>query len=180
MEQIMRIMARDRADGGRGETFNRVGITTEAIFDYEHCLFERSRPPWEECLTAVGGDSKKAFEYAGRFDGSTARLDQKQLKAEIEEYINSQNRSGRLLFAKKIRHTYLDERSGRMLTLFLHRGSGLGTVQNWLLEGVCFAEDYCGAERVTEAWLDCKVTGLDYDSDWVVNLRASARKEFAA
>jgi len=157
------------------ETFNKVSITVEAAFDYEHCLFGGGHPTWEDCLRAAEGDQKKAFEYAGQFDAPTAKLDQIVLRSEVEEYINRQNIYGRLLYENRIRHKYFDEKSGRMLMLFLCRDKRFGAVQNWLLAGICFAEDW-DADTESEAeikdWLDCKITNLLDKDDWVVRARA--------
>ena len=154
------------------ESFNKVTITPEAVFDYEHCLFSDNYPSWDECLEIAGGDMRQAFAYAKRFEKPTARLDQRAMVAEVEEYIDIQNHFGRLLGESRFWHRYLDEKSGRMLMLFLCRDKLTGMVQNWLLVGICFAEDVDDdADDEIKGWLACRVADLDYDNDWVATSR---------
>jgi len=174
MEGINKFDGSEATGYGLSAPFNRVAITAEAVFDYEHCLFGGAHPTWKDCLAAACGDQRKAFEYAGQFEGTTAKLDQKTMKTEIEKYINFQNRSGRLFNEDCFRHKYLDEKSGRMLLLFFRKGSNCGIMQNWDVLGICFAEDWSEeAERAGESktWLDQKIIDLDYDNDWVVKAR---------
>ena len=155
------------------ESFNKVTITPEAVFDYEHCLFVGKYPSWDECLAIAGGDQREAFRYAKRFDKPTAKLDQRAMMAEVDEYIDRQNRAGHLLCESHIRHKYLDEKSGRMLMLFLCRDKLIDMMQNWILIGICFAEDVDDdADDEIKTWLNRKIAVESEKMDWAVSSRA--------
>ena len=158
----------------RMKAINHVTITAEAAFDYEQCLFENKYPSWAECLAAAEYDPKKAFEYAGRFDYPIVRLNSREIRAELEEGLDNLCRFGRLTHGSSFCYKYLDEKSRQMLMLFLSLESKFNMVQNWLLVGICFTKDWnelaeCG--KKTDIWLERKITELDYDNDWVINLR---------
>ena len=172
MKELKCIDGVETTVGRLSPPFSRVTITPEAVLDYEHCLFSGNYPSWDECLEIAGGDMRQAFAYAKRFEKPMAKLDQRVMKADLEEYIDIQTRSGRLLGENRIRHKYLDESSGRMLTLFLRLDKQLEMVQNWSLIGICFVEDYDNADSgAIDTWLEQEIAGTDCDSDCVVKAR---------
>ena len=101
-------------------------------------------------------------------------FDRRQLKAEVEEYIDNLNKAGRLWREHYFRCKYLDEQSGQMLMLFLYRGEKISVMQYWNLAGICLADDWC--EEAEEKgwirnWLKMKIQDLPEEADEVVALR---------
>jgi hypothetical protein len=106
-------------------------------------------------------------------------LDKRGLKAEGEEYIDIKNRNGRLLYENYFRCKYLDEGSGRMLMLFLYRADKIGIMQNWLVRGVCFAEDWSEEaedDGLIRLWVESSITEFK-KGDWVVQQQVNAEAD---
>jgi len=102
-------------------------------------------------------------------------LDKQRLKAEVEDYINIKNRSGRLLWENYFRCKYQDPESGWMLMLFLYRADKVSIMQNWLVRGICFAEDWtedAEEDGLIRVWVESLITDLPDEDDWAVRARA--------
>ena len=157
---------------------NKVHITEEAVFDYEHCIDVRFRPSVAELFEAAFYDGEKAFELSKAYEQPMRLLGQCMVKADVEEYIARQNGAGRLLRECYFRCKYFGA-DGCELMLFLYRSHRLGIMQHWEIAGICLAEDWsedseeCGAIR---RWLGEKITESKKD-DWVVEQQARAEAD---
>jgi hypothetical protein len=136
-------------------TINKITVTAEAEYDYGCCLCER-RPE------------------AG--EAPVAKLDKRVIKAEVEEYIDTMNRAGRLLHNRYFRCRYDDAPSGLTLMLFLYRAERLGIMQYWNLAGICRAGDWtedAEDDGSIRRWLGTKVDDLSDCEDWAVCVRVN-------
>jgi hypothetical protein len=161
---------------------NKIIITAEAVFDYEHCIGTElaQAPAWADIAEAAGGDEAKAFAIAERYEKPLRKFKRQPLKAEAEEYIDRMNAAGRLLYAHYFTVDYFDDNTDAMLTLVFFRRDRLGVMQFWELAGISLAEDLCGdmrADDLIRHWLKAKITDTD-TGDWVLEqqLRAEADK----
>jgi hypothetical protein len=130
-----------------------------------------------EVINKIIITAEAVFDYTE--DLGLGLLNKGRLKADVEEYIDIQNRSGRLMWEHYFRCKYLDEGSGEMLMLFLYRSYRLGLMQNWTLAGICFAEDWSEDDEYdgsVRRWLKSKITDLG-NGDWVVEQQARAEAE---
>jgi hypothetical protein len=147
-------------------TINKITVTPEAEYDYGCCLCER-RP--EQRSEAANGNSVPPRESGT----PSPKLDKRALKTEVEEYIDTMNRAGRLLHNRYFRCRYGDEISGLTLMLFLYRAERLGIMQYWNLAGICRAGDWtedAECDGSIRRWLKTKITDLS-DDDWVIEER---------
>jgi len=158
---------------------NKIEITPEAVFDYEHGLSGYSGPSWEKILEEAGGIQADAFSLAEAYEQPTLKLDKRALKREVEDCIDLMNRGGRLLYEDYFRCLYYDERSDKMLMLFLYRAEKLSIMQYWRLMGISLADgwdedaEYSGRVRT---WLEGKITDLE-KGDWVFEQIARAEAD---
>ena len=160
---------------------NRVILSEEAVFDYEHCIGKRKRPSWAEFLLEADGDSQKAWELAEPYEQPLRRLDKRTLKSDIREYINLQQQSGRLLYKRYFRCKWHDEYTDRTLMIFLYRVKKRDTLTErwWRIAGICDARDW--SEELEEdgeirRWLK----PFEHDmpkGDWVVEQQARAEAD---
>ena len=132
----------------------------------------------EVIINKVNITAEAVFDYSESL--GLGLLDKHKLKVEVEEYINRQNRSGRLLRDNYFRCRWHDEDSGQTLMLFLYRGERMSIIQNWDLAGVCLANDWdedLEAAGLVRLWLEKKTTNLG-TGDWVYEqiARAAADK----
>lgn len=107
-------------------------------------------------------------------------FDWKNMKVEVEEYITHQSSDGRIPWWGYFRCKYYDEKSDKMLMLFLYKAERLSIMQFWNLAGISLAEDWTeDAEDNGEIrnWLKSKITDLP-KGDWIVEqqVRAEADK----
>jgi hypothetical protein len=126
-----------------------------------------------EVINKITITAEAAFDYMEALD--LGELDRRSLKAEVEEYIDRMNDGGRLKVEHYFRCEYFDERSGRMLMLFLYRAGRMSVMQNWLLKGICFAEDWtedAEEDGLIRSWLESRITDLADEPDWAVRVRA--------
>ncbi len=131
-----------------------------------------------EVINKVNITAEAVFDY--EICLQRGKLDKRSLKAEVEEYIDNMNKSGRLLYDRYFRCKYYDEDSDKMLMLFFYKAERLSIMQFWNLAGICFEEDWSEeAEDNGEIrnWLKCKITDMP-KGDWVIEqlVRAEADK----
>lgn len=127
-----------------------------------------------EVINKITITAEAVFDYTETLGLPT--LDKRRLKTEVEDYINIKNRSGRLFRENYFRCKYLDEDSGRMLMLFLYRAERVSVMQNWLVRGICFAEDWtedAEDDGLIRCWLKCMITELPDGDDWAVSVRTN-------
>jgi len=103
------------------------------------------------------------------------RLNQRQLKIDLSEYIQMQSGlKGTLSDKQYFRCKYLDEKTGQMLMLFLYRDKKLRTMQYWLLSGICLAHDWnedSEDKGLIRLWLKTKIEDMPESLDEVIALR---------
>lgn len=127
-----------------------------------------------EVINKITITEEAVFDYTEALAFGT--LDKRTLKAEVGEYIDHLNRSGRLLWDNYFRCKYLDENSGQMLMLFLYRAEKMSVMQYWNLVGICLGsewdenDEYEGGIR---AWVETNITELPDEDDWVVRHRVN-------
>jgi hypothetical protein len=127
-----------------------------------------------ETINKVTVMPEAAFDYGECL--CLGQLNKSAIKTETAEYINNMNRSGRLRYDNYFRCKFYDERSGRMLMLFLYRAEKFLSMQNWNLAGICFAEDWSEEledDGLVRNWLKEKVADVPEYDDWVVGFRAN-------
>ena len=123
-----------------------------------------------------GNDINKIkFSYEAIFDYSVVvnlEIEPYEIKKELEEYIDN------LISANRFqgyyhRVKYFDERSEKMLMLFIYKGIKLHNIQSWEVVGICKASDWdeeieeCGQIRF---WLTTRINDL-HQNDWVEKYR---------
>lgn len=130
------------------ETTHELVISEEAKFDYAFIN--------DLLVGDFGSDLPPRF-----------RLDP-QIKEETEVYITNQKR---IWFKHYLRLTYLDEKTGKDLMLFILRREHQGNIQKWELVGICekqyWSED---AEEygMIRNWYNFKIDKLPKERDWVL------------
>lgn len=127
-----------------------------------------------EVINKVNITAEAVFDYEVCLQ--LGKLDKRSLKAEVEEYIDNMNKSGRLLYDRYFRCKYFDEDSENMLMLFFYRAEKLSIMQFWNLAGICFEEDWSKeAEDNGEIrnWLKAKITDVTEERDWVIAYRVN-------
>ena len=125
-----------------------------------------------EVINKIIITAEAVFDYSEAL--GLGALDKRGLKSEVEEYIDIKNRNGRLLRENYFRCKYLDGESDRMLMLFIYRAERMSLMQNWLVMGICFAEDWtedAEEDGLIRAWVETKITDLPDKDDWAVRTR---------
>ena len=144
---------------------HKVVFTEEAIFDYEHCLVKQ-KYELEETDTDWRIESK--------FELPLVKLPKREMKAEIEEFIQTnKSKQHKPYFYTK----FFDEQLQKMLMLFIKKGSRQSIMQNWIVIGICEADDWCEELEfagMIRNWTKTSITDLPED-DWVEEERI--RKE---
>jgi len=127
-----------------------------------------------EVINKINITAEAVFDYEECLD--LGKINKRPLKAEVEEYINNMNKSGKLLYDSYFRCKYFDEDSDKMLMLFFYRAERLSIMQFWNLAGICLAKDWTeDAEDNGEIrnWLKCKITDMPEEQDWVIAYRVN-------
>ena len=106
-------------------------------------------------------------------------LPSKDIKFEVEAYIELLKSSRRFTSGRYFHVNYLDEDADKTVKLFFYKGETIGRMQMWNLKGVCLESDFSeemeknGQIRV---WLNSELHPED-KSDWVVELRERERRK---
>ena len=100
-------------------------------------------------------------------------LPSKDIKTEVEAYIELLKSSRRFTSGRYFHVNYLDEDADKTVKLFFYKGETIGRMQMWNLVGVCLAEDW--NEQVEESgqirlWLKTSLNPKE-ETDWVWDLR---------
>ena len=100
-------------------------------------------------------------------------LPSKDIKSEVEAYIELLKSSRRFTSGRYFHVNYLDEDADKTVKLFFYKGETIGRMQMWNLAGVCLAEDW--NEQVEESgqirlWLKTSLNPKE-ETDWVWDLR---------
>ena len=100
-------------------------------------------------------------------------LPSKDIKSEVEAYIELLKRSRRFTSGRYFHVNYLDEDADKTVKLFFYKGETIGRMQMWNLAGGCLAEDW--NEQVEESgqirlWLKTSQNPKE-ETDWVWDLR---------
>lgn len=128
----------------------------------------------EKIINKVNITAEAVFDYEDCLE--LGKIYKPNIKAEVEEYINNFNKSGRLLWQRYFHCKYYDEDNDKMLMLFFYKGERLSVMQFWNLAGICLAEDWTqDAEDDGEIrnWLKCRITDLPEEQDWVIAYRVN-------
>ncbi len=144
---------------------HKVLFSEEAIFDYEHCLIIR-----EFELDETDTD----WRIESKFDLPLVKLPKREMKVEIEEFIQTNTRTHNKTY---FRTKYFDEQLQKMLMLFVKKGSKQSIMQNWIIIGICEADDWSEEiefEGKIRNWTKSRITNL-LEDDWVEEERI--RKE---
>jgi hypothetical protein len=155
---------------------NKVSITEEAVFDYEHCLLNKSTPTWSEILKRAGGCAKRAWDLSEQYEQPVITLDKKRLKAELEEYITRMNDAGKLLNTQHFRCLITDDNFSEPLMLFLHKREKMSLMQLWELVGISKADDWdeeLEDDGIIRKWLKPFETDMP-KGDWVAEQQVRA------
>lgn len=100
-------------------------------------------------------------------------LPSKDIKSEVEAYIELLKSSRRFTSGRYFHVNYLDEDADKTVKLFFYKGETIGRMQMWNLAGVCLAEDW--NEQIEESgqirlWLKTSLNPKE-ETDWVWDLR---------
>ena len=100
-------------------------------------------------------------------------LPSKDIKSEVEAYIELLKSSRRFTSGRYFHVNYLDEDADKTVKLFFYKGETIGRMQMWNLAGVCLAEDW--NEQIEESgqirlWLNTSLNPKE-ETDWVWDLR---------
>lgn len=100
-------------------------------------------------------------------------LPSKDIKSEVEAYIELLKSSRRFTSGRYFHVNYLDEEADKTVKLFFYKGETIGRMQMWNLAGVCLAEDW--NEQIEESgqirlWLNTSLNPKE-ETDWVWDLR---------
>ena len=100
-------------------------------------------------------------------------MPKRDIKAEVEAYIELLKCSRRFTSGRYFHVNYLDEDADKTVKLFFYKGEAIGRMQMWNLAGVCLAEDW--NEQVEESgqirlWLKTSLNPKE-ETDWVWDLR---------
>lgn len=100
-------------------------------------------------------------------------LPSKDIKSEVEAYIELLKSSRRFTSGRYFHVNYLDEDADKTVKLFFYKGETIGRMQMWNLSGVCLAEDW--NEQIEESgqirlWLNTSLNPKE-ETDWVWDLR---------
>lgn len=111
----------------------------------------------------------------------SAVMPKRDIKFQLEEYLNIQAAARRLPEHGRLRIKYLDETTDEEYLLFVYRGKRLRSMQLWQVKGVCRYKDYdedLEAEGQIRAWLESEINpppGRDWV--WDYRLQLSIRDE---
>jgi hypothetical protein len=164
---------------------HKVSITAEAVFDYEHSLLQRRYPRFnyffeQEIDTAELKSKIRAFNLENwteeeQYESSPVKLQQQEIKAELEEYLQWSKKNQKQYF----RINHYDEQFDRMLMLFVKRAEKVSVIQNWIVVGMCLADDWTQEdedEGRIRNWYNSRIENLQ-DNDWVEEERLRREAE---
>ncbi|MFI3162918.1 MAG: hypothetical protein R3Y65_00590 [Bacillota bacterium] len=104
----------------------------------------------------------------------------KQVKRDLEEYMQYMKESGKLENASYFRLKYQSEEMETMYMFFLVKGKQFRLMQTWWIVGVCKESDYDNdLEDMGQIrnWLTTPIHGLKNEEDWVKLSREKEKEQ---
>lgn len=110
---------------------------------------------------------------------STGIMPIKDIKAEVELYIENMQSSSRLVWDKYFRVKYYDEDADKELMLFIYKRQRLRLMQYWEVSGICESRDWnqdLEDDGLIRNWLNTKIDSKD-TIDWVLDFRLKQKRK---